>query len=187
MKKIALVLIAIFVISAASFAGDMAKSGSWGIQTSLGVASSPIQSTNSIGMKFWASDNMAIRVEAGYASFTPASGGDATSGYAIGAGFEYHMTPMGSLSPYVGLEVGYGGGSVPGGGTIPSSLGINGAWGAEYFFASNFSWAGEVQLGYVSTSNVYYGNDVNGNPQYGTESSFGTGSATMTLSWYLGQ
>ena len=185
MKKIALVLIAIFVISAVSFAGDMAKSGSWGVQTSLGIASSPVMSTNSLGLKFWISDNMAIRAELGYLSYTPPIG-DATSGYAIGGGFEYHMTPMGNLSPYVGIELGYGGGSVPGGGDTQSSFAVAGAWGAEYFFASNFSWAGEVQLGYLSTSNVPY-TDSNGLPALGTESYFGTGSATMTLSWYIGQ
>jgi hypothetical protein len=184
MKKIALVLIAIFVITAVSFGGDMAKSGSWGVQTSLGVASSPVQSTNTLGLKFWASDNMAIRVEAGYQSVTPPVG-DATSGYAIGGGFEYHMTAIGSLSPYVGLQLGYGGGSVPGGGTTMSTFAVKGAWGAEYFFSSNFSWAGEVQLGYTSISNVPY-TDING-PHTGTESAFGTGSATMTLSWYMGQ
>ena len=184
MKKIALVLTAIFVISAVSFGGDMAKSGSWGIQTSLGAASSPVQSTTTVGLKFWASDNMAIRVEAGYQSSTPPVG-DATSGYAVGAGFEYHMTAIGSLSPYVGLQLGYGGGSVPGGGTTQSQFDVRGVWGAEYFFSSNFSWAGELGLGYTSLSNVPY-TDVDG-PQMGTASSFGTGSATMILSWYMGQ
>ena len=106
MKKIALVLIAIAVLSAAAMAGDMAKSGQWGIQTSLGAASG---SSSTIGLKFMASENFAVRVEAGFQSFSPGGGGSSTSGYGFGAGFEYHMTAVGGVSPYVGLGAGYAG------------------------------------------------------------------------------
>src|SRR5437899_2135263 len=99
MKKIALILIAIFVITALSFGGDMAKTGSWGVQTSLGVANgapgtSGFPSAPTVGMKFWASDNMAIRAEVGYASLSPASGGNSASAYNVGGAFEYHMAPV---------------------------------------------------------------------------------------------
>ena len=151
MKKIALVLIAIALISASALAGDMVKSGQWGIQTSLGVAGSPVIGTNSAGVKFMASENLAVRVELGFTSFSPAGGGGSTSGYALGAGFEYHMESKGgNVSPYVGLQAGYGGGSAPGGGTTPTVFAVNGVFGGEYFFSSNFSVGGEVGLGFAS-------------------------------------
>jgi hypothetical protein len=186
MKKIALVLMAIALISASAFAGDMAKSGQWGIQTSLGVGTSP-QSVGSIGVKFMASENLAIRVKAGFVSFTPpvASGGSSssTSGYEVGAGFEYHMESKGgSVSPYVGLQFGYGGESLPtpsGGGTVnnASTWAVNGVFGGEYFFSSNFSWGGEIGIGYANVSTGATGVDAG--------HAFGTTSATSIVTWYL--
>ena len=175
MKRIAFVLIAIAVLSTAAMAGDMAKSGSWGIQTAIGVASSPVLSASNVGVKFMASENLAIRVEVGFVTISPPGGGGSTSGYQVGAGFEYHMESKGgSVSPYVGLQAGYGGGSLPGGGTTPNSFAVNGVWGGEYFFSSNFSWGGEVGIGFLSTG-------ASGN----TTSAFGTTSATMIATWYL--
>src|SRR5258708_3904133 len=110
MKKIALVLIAIAIVSSAAIAGDMAKSGQWGIQSSLGAGSG---SSSTLGLKFMASENLAVRVEAGFESFSPGGGGSSTSGYGFGAGFEYHMTAVGGVSPYVGLGAGYVGVSLP--------------------------------------------------------------------------
>lgn len=191
MKKIALVSIAIVLVSCAAIAGDMAKSGQWGIQTSLGVANSPVLSGSTIGLKFMASENLAVRVEAGFTSATPAGTSGSTSGYTFGAGFEYHMTAVGGVSPYVGLQAGYGGGSPPSppaGVTAPptpSLFRVTGIWGGEYFFSSNFSWGGEIGIGYSSISNQLSGVDALGNPTYGSASAIGTGSATMILSWYL--
>ena len=175
MKKIALVLVAIAVLSTAAMAGDMAKSGQWGIQTALGVSNSPVFGTSNVGVKFMASENLAIRVEVGFATVSPPGGGGSTSGYAIGAGFEYHMESKGgNVSPYVGLQAGFGGGSVPGGGTTPTAFQVNGVWGGEYFFSSNFSWGGEIGLGFVSAG-----------ASGATTTGFGTGSATMIATWYL--
>jgi outer membrane protein W len=179
MKRIALILIAIFVIAAVSFAGDMAKSGSWGIQTSLGAAtgvSGAGLSTSTVGFKFWASDNMAVRIEAGFTSATP-GGGSSSSAYDVGAGFEYHMAPLaGSVSPYVGLGLGYSGVSISGASDNPSQFSVLGYWGGEYFFSSNFSWAGQIGIGYVSMTPGGGGS---------TSSAFGTTSATTIFSWYL--
>ncbi len=181
MKKIALVLIAIAIVSTAAIAGDMAKSGQWGVQTSLGVASSP-QPISTLGLKFMASENLAVRIEAGFGSFSPGGSGSSTSsGYAFGAGFEYHMTAVGGVSPYVGLQAGYGGESTPtptgGTSTNASNVSVNGVWGGEYFFSSNFSWAGEIGLGFVSSSSGVTGAS--------SSSTIGTGSATVILTWYL--
>ena len=189
MNKIALVLIAIVLVSSAALSqGTMAKSGQWGIQTSLGVASSPpsapqgFPSNTSVGMKFWASDNMAVRVSVGFASVSPPSVAGQTSNsassYSFGAGFEYHMDSKGgNVSPYVGLAAGYGGISTSGATNLPSLIEVTGFVGGEYFFSSNFSWAGQVGLGFVSESNS------GGTTSSG--SAFGTSSATMIASWYL--
>jgi hypothetical protein len=183
MKKIAIVLIAIFVLGASAFAGDMAKSGSWGIQTSLGVGTSPLASEvsiSSIGLKFMASENLAIRVKAGFTSYTPSvltgSTSNSASGYEFAGGFEYHMTGVGSVSPYVGAQFGYGGESLPSGGTNVSNWDVVGVFGGEYFFSSNFSWAGEVGIGYANFGAA---------SGYDAAHAFGTTSATMIFSWYL--
>ncbi len=179
MKKIAFVLIAIAIVSSAAMAGDMAKSGSWGVQTSLGAATGVLGSaisTNTVGFKFWASDNMAVRVEAGFTSVSPA-GGSSSSAYDIGAGFEYHMAPLaGSVSPYLGLGLGYSGTSISGAANNPSQFNVLGYWGGEYFFSANFSWAGQIGIGYSSYSPGGGGS---------TSSAFGTTSATMIATWYL--
>ncbi len=185
MKRIALVLIAIAILSASALAGDMAKSGQWGIQTSLSAGTSP-QSVTSVGFKFMASENLAIRLKAGFSSFTPpvASGtsSSSTSGYEFAGGFEYHMESKGgSVSPYVGLQFGYGGESLPTpqGGTVnnASEWDVDGVFGGEYFFSSNFSWAGEIGIGYANASTGASGVD--------SGHGFGTTSATMIATWYL--
>jgi len=186
MKKIALVLIAIALISSVAMAGDMAKSGQWGVQTSLGAGSN---NTATIGLKFMASENLAIRVEAGFGSVSPANGSGSTSDYGFGAGFEYHMTALGSVSPYVGIGAGYSGVSVsnqPAGQSNPAYFNVQGYWGGEYFFSSNFSWAGQIGIGYTGHTNQAY-QDPNDATKtlYGTDNTIGTTSATMILTWYL--
>ena len=176
MKRIALVLMAIVVVSAVAFSGDMAKQGAWGVQTSLGFASATGVGAVTTGWKFRVSDNMAVRAEVGFSSFSPAGGGGSSSGYGFGAGFEYHWNPsgMGNVSPYVGAGLGYGGSSAAGGGTSPTSLTVGGFVGGEYFFSSNFSVAGQVGLGFNSAG-------VSG----ATNSTIGTMNAAGIWTWYL--
>ena len=176
MKRIALVLMAIVVVSAVAFSGDMAKQGAWGVQTSLGLASATVGTAITTGWKFRVSDNMAVRAEVGFGSSSPPGGGGSSSGYGFGAGFEYHWNPsgMGNVSPYVGAGLGYGGGSVTGGGTAATDLRFAGFVGGEYFFSSNFSAAGQVGLGFQSVG-------ASGN----TASNIGTVSMTGIWTWYL--
>ena len=174
MKKIALVLIAIVLVSSAAFSQGMAKSGQWGVQTALGAGGI---TSNTIGFKFMASENLAVRLEAGFNSFSPGGGAPSNSAYGFGAGFEYHMTAVGSVSPYVGLGAGYSGLSIGGAVNNPSWFDVKGYWGGEYFFSSNFSWAGQVGLDFVSFSPGGGGN---------SQTTIGTnGSATMIATWYL--
>src|SRR5258708_3007243 len=131
MKRIVLVLMAIAIVSSAALAGDMAKSGQWGIQTSLGAAtgvSGTSFNSSTVGLKFMASENLAIRVEAGVARISRGGGGSSSSAYDFGAGFEYHMTAVGNVSPYVGLGAGYSGVSLAGAQNNPSQFGVLGYW-----------------------------------------------------------
>jgi hypothetical protein len=185
MKNIALALMVIALLSTTGYAADMAKQGEWGIQTSLGVASSTILATSSVGFKFMVSHNVAIRAEAGFSTFSPAGGGGSTSGFEFGAGFEYHLTSApGSVSPYLGLQAGFGGGSVSGGGTTPSLIGANAVFGGEYFFSSNFSAAGEIGVGFSSLTN-----QPAPTPQdptaTGSSTTFGTRSVIFIVTWYM--
>lgn len=182
MKKLLLVLLAVALVGSVASAQMMAKTGQWGVQTSIGVATSPVLKTSTIGAKFIVSDQVGIRVEAGLTSFSVSGGAGSTTGYAIGAGFEYHLTGgKGNVSPYLGLQAGFGGGSVPtpAGGVAPttsSTFGIVGVFGGEYFFSSNFSWAGELGIGFASTSNFVGTNSA---------SLFATGSVTNIFTWYI--
>jgi len=179
MKKIAFVLIAIALISASALAGDMAKSGQWGVQTALGISKDLSELTaENLGVKFMASDNVAIRLMAGFSSYSPGGGGNSSSAYNFGGGFEYHMDSKGgNVSPYVGLQAGYSGVSIGGATSNPSAFGVQGVLGGEYFFSSNFSWGGEIGVGFASMSSGVSGAS--------SSSLFGTTSATMIATWYL--
>jgi hypothetical protein len=183
MKKIALVLLAMVLVSSIAISGDMAKSGQWGINTSLSIATpSSGLSVNAAGFKFMATDNVAVRASVGFTSFN--SGGTnstTTSGYSFAAGFEYHMTAIGGVSPYLGLQAGYGGASLPNlasGYSNPNVFTVAGVYGGEYFFSSNFSLAGEVGIGFSSSNSGY--------PNASAQTTFGTvGVAGLVATWYL--
>jgi hypothetical protein len=181
MKNIAFVLLAIVLVSSIAISGDVAKSGQWGINTSLSLQTAGV-GFNSAGFKFMATDNIAIRAAVGFTSMN--SGGTnstTTSGYGFGAGFEYHMAAIGGVSPYLGLEAGYAGTSypnLPSGMSNPNSFSLAGVYGGEYFFSSNFSLAGEVGIGFNS-----YSSGVSG---ASAATTFGTiGVAGLTATWYL--
>jgi hypothetical protein len=175
MRRVSFLVLLTVSLAALGQAGDMARSGSWGIQSAIGVSSATGPGAATIGVKFFVSREVAIRVEAGVTSISPPGGSTAT-GYAVGAGFEYHFAPVGGVSPYLGVQGGYGGSSVSGGGNTPSVFGARAVWGGEYFFSSNFSWAGEIGFGFSSYKPAS-GSSTN---TFGT-----TGTAAFILSWYM--
>jgi outer membrane protein W len=177
MKRIVIVLLAIAIVSGAAMAGDMAKSGQWGVQSSFGAGNFY---TSTVGLKFMASENLAVRFEAGFNSFSPGGSGSSTSNYGVGAGFEYHMTAVGDVSPYVGLGAGYSGRSIPNlaaGDSNPNYFDVKGYWGGEYFFSSNFSWAGQIGLDFWSYNSGAQGAS--------SSTTITTSNATFIFSWYL--
>jgi len=173
MKNIALILVAIVLVSSLAFAGDMAKSGQWGVNSVIGLQSVGVGFSGA-GVKFMASENMAVRAEVGFSSTSTSGGSGSASGYGIGAGLEFHQTAIGGVSPYFGVQAGYSGESLPNGGTNASGFSVMGVYGGEYFFSSNFSWAGEIGVGFRSAG-----------PSGATTTTFGTGSADMVFTWYL--
>ena len=74
--------------------------------------------------------------------------------YNLGAGFEYHFGGKGGVSPYAGAAISYSGESFSTGGNTNSAFGVQLVFGGEYFFSDNFSWAGELGIGYGSTTNT---------------------------------
>ncbi len=170
MKRLTLVLALLVVACTVAFAQAEARAGQFGIQTSVAFTTTDLalEPRGSLGAKYMITNNMAIRAALGFAN----SSGIGT-GYGVAGGFEYHFGGRGGVSPYVGGELSYSGGS-PSAGSAQSQFGLNGVFGAEYFFSSNFSWAGELQLGFLSSASAGT-----------TTTTIGTGQALFILTWYI--
>ncbi|HVP18618.1 MAG TPA: hypothetical protein VMU36_06440 [Spirochaetia bacterium] len=155
MKRLLLPVGVLVLVGYFAFAEGAPKPGEFGIQggvvfTSL-LAAGGTSPNGSLGAKYFVNDNVALR--AGFGVVNVAAGGASTTAYSFGAGFEYHLAGKGGVSPYVGAAVSYSGESLSGGGSTPSDFGIKAIFGGEYFFSNNFSWAGELGLGYDSLYN----------------------------------
>jgi Outer membrane protein beta-barrel domain len=178
MKRLLIPVLVLLLVGYLTFAEGAPKSGDFGIQggvvfTNLGnIGVSP---NGTLGVKYFVNENVALR--AGFGIVSVASGGASTTGYAFGAGFEYHFGLKGGVSPYAGAAISYSSESLSGGAPAASDLGIKAVLGAEYFFSNNFSWAGELGLGYDS----FY----NPGPPAATTSSIGTIGFGSFLTYYL--
>ena len=175
MKRLWLpILVFLFVVSFA-FAEGAPKSGDLGIQGGVvftGVLYSSPYGT--LGAKYYVTDSIALRAAVGLYN-TSAAGGN--TGYDVGVGFEYHFGVKGGVSPYAGAEISYSGESLSGGAAASSAVGIRAVLGGEYFFSNNFSWAGEIGLGY----NSFY----NPGPPATTTSTIGTVGLGSFLTYYF--
>jgi hypothetical protein len=173
MKRLMVSVLLLAAAGALVFAEGAPKGSEFGIQTSLGVTNSPVGGgVSSIGAKFFLTDAVALRAEFGLLSSS--GGGTTTTGFEFGVGGEYHFAGKGGVSPYIGAQFGYGGGSVPGGAAAPSIFAILAAFGGEYFFSSNFSLAGEVRFGFSSE-----------NAAGVTTSNIGTAGVGLIGTWYI--
>ena len=148
MKKLVLVMLAMVVVNSLVFAEGEPAAGKFGVQTRLIFTSTSLPSASGFGAKFMINDSIALRAALGILNYK--SSGSSITLFDLGAGFEYHFAPKGGVSPYVSAELSYSAASFSGGGTSPSDFGLCAAIGGEYFFSSNFSWAGEARLGYDS-------------------------------------
>ena len=160
------------MLGSTAFAEGAARGGQFGIQTAVILSGTGLSPGASLGAKYMISDNMALRAALGIINVS--SAGASTTGYDLGVGFEYHFGGKGGVSPYAGAQLGYSGGSFSTGGAAPTDFGLSGVFGAEYFFSSNFSAAGELALGFNS-----------GTAGGVTTTTIGTGSAIFLLTWYI--
>jgi hypothetical protein len=172
MKKLLVVLFIVAAVGSTAFAEGAPKAGEVGIQSAViitGVGASVV----AVGAKFLVTDAIGLRAAMGI--LNTSAGGTSTTAYDLGAGFEYHFAGKGGVSPYVGAEVGYSGESLSTGAATPSEFGLNGVFGAEYFFSPNFSWGGEVKLGFWSATSAG-----------GAATTFlGTDAASFIMTWYI--
>jgi len=171
MKKLVFVILAVVLVSSSALAEGAAAPGQFGLQTAVTFTSVGLGFTGDLGAKYIITNNIAVRAALGLA--TTSSGGATTNFFDVAAGFEYHFGGKGGVSPYAGAEISYSSASIPAG-KGPSSLGVNGVFGAEYFFSSNFSWAGEARLGFRSD-----------NAAGTTSTTFGTAGIATFLTWYI--
>ncbi len=172
MKRLVLVLFLAALISGAAFAQGAPKSGEFGIQAALTFTAVAPGTRGDLGAKYWINNDMALRAALGFDNIS--AGGGSSTPYNIGVGFEYHFGGKGGVSPYAGAEFSYSGVSVSGGGTTPSDFGLMAVFGGEYFFSSNFSWAGELGLGFDSFNNTVT-----------TTTTIGTFGFGTFLTWYI--
>ncbi len=177
MKRLLLPILVLVLVGYLAFAEGAPKGGEFGIQggvnfTSLGFGA--FNPNGSLGAKYFVNDNIALRAGFGIVNNSAAGG---NTGYTLGAGFEYHFAGKGGVSPYIGAALSYSGESLSGGAPSQSDLGIKAVFGGEYFFSNNFSWAGELGLGYDS----FY----NPGPPATTTTSIGTVGFGSFLTYYI--
>lgn len=173
MKRLFLVVLAVALVSSLAFAEGAPKAGEFGLQGAFTLTSVGLGSTFDVGLKYLITDSVALRAALGLANVS-ATGGSTTY-YDLGAGLEYHFGGKGGVSPYAGVEVSYSGLSFSTGGSTPSDFAFAAMFGGEYFFSSNFSWAGEARLGFDSAKTA-------GGATTTTIGTIGVGSF---LTWYL--
>jgi len=170
MKRLVLAILAVVLVSCSAFAEGAATPGQFGLQTAVTFTNVPGFSGD-LGAKYIITNNIALRAALGLSSTSAA--GASTTFFDVAAGFEYHFGGKGGVSPYAGAEISYSGASIPVG-KGPSSFGVNGVFGGEYFFSSNFSVAGEARLGFRSD-----------NAAGTTSTTFGTAGIATFLTWYI--
>jgi hypothetical protein len=171
MKKLVLVILAVVLVSSSAFAEGGPKAGQLGLQTSVTFTTAIAGlDAGDLGAKFMITDALAVRAGLGLKSVS--AGGVSTTLFDLGAGFEYHFGGKGGVSPYAGAEISYS--TAASGGTSQSEFGLNGVFGGEYFFSSNFSWAGEARLGFRT-------NNIAGT----TTTTIGTAGLATSLTWYI--
>lgn len=181
MKRFALVSFLALLSGFLAFAEGTPRGGDIGIQGSLvfpslvfsSTGNSPAFPMGSLGAKYFITEAIAVRAGIGLDNVAP--GGASTTGYDLAGGFEYHFGGKGGVSPYAGAQLSYSGSSLSGGGSTASDFGLRAVFGGEYFFSNNFSWAGELGLGFDSAKAAGGANTT----------SIGTAAFSTALTWYL--
>jgi outer membrane protein W len=147
MKKLVLIMFAAIVAGSLAFGQVTARGGQIGLQAGT-IFTGIGEYTGAIGVKYLVNDAIALRADAGVRHYSYSTNSGTITAYDLGLGLEYHFEGKGGVSPYVGALFNYSGESVSPKVDTPSDLGLMALFGGEYFFSSNFSWAGEARIGY---------------------------------------
>lgn len=183
MKKLA-ILVGAIALTGSTFA-QKPTDAPFSLEGQLGFNASTLSfDAPAIRLRYFATENIAVRLTLGidnssetfnyYETEDVNGGGSGTEvnkigGWNVGIGGEYHMAGTDRLSPYVGLDILIGGGSMTsewsnydgGGYNVDykrsteykmSSFGVNLVAGADYYFAENFYIGMELGLGFGSTT-----------------------------------
>jgi hypothetical protein len=170
MKRFVLVILAVVLINSFATAQEATRAGQVGLQTALVFTrNSTGNNAGDIGAKFMLTNNIALRAALGALY----SDTNSTLSADMGVGIEFHFGGKGGVSPYAGVECSFStiGSSV---GSPSNDVGLSVAVGGEYFFSSNFSWAGETRLGFDRY-----------NASGSTTMTVGTYGFATFLTWYL--
>jgi hypothetical protein len=123
------------------------------------------------GLRYFFADDMALRVLIAFGSTSTGadsltSGAVSTLLFGIGAGVEWHMRPLYSTSPYIGVQIGFVSASQTTTNRVPNTSGgkdvdtkisasqFNAALlaGFDWFFTRGIAIGAEYQLGFATTS-----------------------------------
>ncbi|HET7152128.1 MAG TPA: hypothetical protein VFJ29_00025 [Candidatus Kapabacteria bacterium] len=168
--------------------------------------------TYGVGYRYFLSNNMDLRATLGIVlnnTTTKAQasgfsdGTDDKTAFGIGAGIEWHMTPLASVSPYWGAEVGFLTGSDNQTFTAPSgvsagtqknsgsTLGISVHAGAEWFFNQAMSLGAEYRFGFTTSSGTVtsqaQGSSTSTSNDSPSVTAIGTNAVSVILNVYLGK
>lgn len=177
----------------AAFIFDLAGIGTFGFG---GPSIGPLSS--GVGMKYYISDDLALRVLAGLSTTSgnsanpdSASAKPSTTNFGIGVGVEKHFRPLYSTSPYVGAQISFGDASDDNGQSgnaevkhSSSSFNVGVLAGFDWFMTQGMALGGEMNLGFTSTSSSTTAGSTTVNNQSVTAISLATGGNVHFLVYF---
>ncbi|MES2800069.1 MAG: outer membrane beta-barrel protein [Bacteroidota bacterium] len=184
MRKLA-ILVGAIALTGSSFAQKATSDTPMSLEGQVGFNTSTLSfSSPAIRFRYFVTENIAVRATLGmsfgttnemfYEDEALNSGGEGTyteksSSWNLAVGAEYHFAGTDRLSPYAGLDIGFGGGSdsymgenSDGSSYVAdfsmegkdpmSMIGVNLVAGTDFYFAENFYLGLELGLGFGSTT-----------------------------------
>ena len=148
MKKL-MILVSAVALSGTMFAQKGTTDNPWTLEGTFNYTSGSgfDWDAPSVRARYFFKDNMAGRLNLGYASAT-ANDSNSVSGNSIGLCFEYHLAGNDKMSPYFSAELALGGSNVTTNNVEAktSSLGFGIGAGLDYYVAENIYLGLEVGL-----------------------------------------
>lgn len=166
MKKVLLVVVAVFIVSAMSFA--QLSAGKIGVSTDMPVFGAP--NLNSIGGAYALSENMRLDAGIAFTSVAPPSPAKSQTGFGLGASVKMYSPAMENVTYFYGAGFSFGTYGDP----AVSSFGVNALGGAEYWFSSRFAMGGYASFGFGSTG-----------ASGAKTTTIGTMGVSTTLTWWI--